>query len=58
AMGRNKQPAESLPVEKSSKKQRNSKGAKSKSGQGSSSHASQHSPQTPFLQGQPLPLER
>ncbi|MCI28283.1 hypothetical protein A2U01_0049483, partial [Trifolium medium] len=40
-MGRKKQPAESLSVEKPSKKQKNSKGAKSKSGPGSSSQASQ-----------------
>ncbi|MCI61965.1 hypothetical protein A2U01_0083222, partial [Trifolium medium] len=55
--GRKKQPAESLPVEKPSKKQKKSKVAKSKSGPGSSSHASQHSPPAPLIPGQPIPLE-
>ncbi|MCI31840.1 hypothetical protein A2U01_0053052, partial [Trifolium medium] len=41
-MGRKKQPVESLPVEEPSKKQKHSKGSKSKSGPGSSSHAAQH----------------
>ncbi|MCI37144.1 hypothetical protein A2U01_0058368, partial [Trifolium medium] len=57
-MGRNKQPATSLLVEKPAKKQKNTKGAKSKSGPGSSSQASQPSQQIPVLQGQPIPLER
>ncbi|MCI35421.1 hypothetical protein A2U01_0056642, partial [Trifolium medium] len=43
-MGRKKQPVASPPVEKPSKKQKNSKGAKSKSGPGSTSQASQPPP--------------
>ncbi|MCI85238.1 hypothetical protein A2U01_0106517, partial [Trifolium medium] len=57
-MGRNKQPATSPTVEKPTKKSRSTKGAKSKSGPGSSSQAQQHAQQIPVLQGQPLPLER
>ncbi|MCI65656.1 hypothetical protein A2U01_0086914, partial [Trifolium medium] len=57
-MGRKKQPAESPPVEKSTKKPRRTKGAKSKSGPGSSSQTQHSAPQIPVLQGQPLPLEK
>ncbi|MCI72040.1 hypothetical protein A2U01_0093303, partial [Trifolium medium] len=53
-MGRNKQPATSPPVEKQAKRPKSTKGAKAKSGSGSSSQAS---PQIPVLQGQPIPLE-
>ncbi|MCI86071.1 hypothetical protein A2U01_0107350, partial [Trifolium medium] len=58
AMGRKKQPAESPPVEKPTKKARSTKGATSQSGTGSSSQAQHSAPQIPVLQGQPIPLER
>ncbi|MCI83515.1 hypothetical protein A2U01_0104791, partial [Trifolium medium] len=57
-MGRKNKPATSPPVEKPAKKPKSTKGAKSKFGPGSSSQASQPSPQVPVLQGQPIPLER
>ncbi|MCI40480.1 hypothetical protein A2U01_0061713, partial [Trifolium medium] len=56
-MGRKKQPVESPPVEKPTKKPRSTKGTKVKLGPGSSSQAQQHLQQIPVLQGQPLPLE-
>ncbi|MCI44689.1 hypothetical protein A2U01_0065928 [Trifolium medium] len=48
-MGKKKQLDASSPVEKPTKKPKSRKGAKSKSGPGSSSQASQPSPQIPVL---------